>query len=824
LLTAIVIESGAFAWLVPLRSQIFTHATTLARTQILWVLGVVLALSITASGTYAQETGWTPFYLINGNFYGPSFEPVSAEQAGYGEYATSWPVIGTASPGTAAVPPAWVGALVSAPSDLGTLQIVASDGAGNFYGLYSVTGTGGTGNYSNYISKTTPNNVTVYFGIPQAADRISEMAVTQAGTVYFQLSGFAEVYVLNPDGSTAGVVQPAGMGPIPPGFSIDGSGDIIFSNVSFFNGANWGAGPPTLTEIFAATGPVPYYPEGITMPGEDGYGPANPQGIPPTVPFPPPDPTYTVPLSPNPTIELSIGEATSTLPVTYQWYYDGAAIGNATLTTYDGPFLGNGTYSVTASTSVGTVTANATLELAVTGTPVTALPVFLSSPQDMTVALGTPATLGARAVSTLPITFQWFFNGTAIPGANGSALSPTTEGLYDTSYVTDQPGVYTVVATTTGNGGGSLSSSAATLTVTTDGGVAVQQVPSITAEPQSTSFSYGSLPDLSVSALASLAMSYQWQLDGVAIPGATQSSYSTGVPGTYTVSVTTTAGSVTSSPAVVALASRPINLSARAMVGADANACIAGFVVSSYSGSVKQLLVRAIGPTLSEFNVSGFLANPVLTIIDRSGKVVASNTGWGNSPSIEAASTAVGAFALPTGSADSALLVNLPPGAYTAQVTGEYGTTGVALVEVYEVTSDSGHLINMSTRAPVGTGGSILIGGFVIGGSEPSQLLIRAVGPSLAPFGVSGTLSQPVLSVYDSGGNLIAVNVGWSNGSSDAAVAVANAGAASGAFPLTPGSADSAVLVTLSPGQYTAQVSGVDGSAGIALVEVYQVP
>jgi len=124
----------------------------------------------------------------------------------------------------------------------------------------------------------------------------------------------------------------------------------------------------------------------------------------------------------------------------------------------------------------------------------------------------------------------------------------------------------------------------------------------------------------------------------------------------------------------------------------------------------------------------------------------------------------------------------------------------------------------------VGTGGSILIGGFLIGGSEPSQLLIRAVGPSLAPFGVSGTLSQPVLSVYDSGGNLIAVNVGWSNGSSDAAVAVANAGAASGAFPLTPGSADSAVLVTLSPGQYTAQVSGVDGSAGIALVEVYQVP
>ena len=800
------------------------NAAMLARTRTRWVLAVLLAVPLFADRTCAQATTRTLFYQIGGSFYDNPGEPVSAEQAGYGEYATSWPIIGTALPGTTATPPAWVGALTSAPTVLGTLQSTASDGAGNSYGLYSVSRTLGISSYFNYISKTSPNNLTVYFGIPQTADWISQMAVTPAGTVFFQFSGFATVYVLKPDGTTAQVVQPVGFPPYPPGFSVDGNGDITFSNVNFFIGANWGAGPPTLTEIFAVTGPVPYFPEGITMPAENGTGWQYPHGVPLTVPFPPQDPTYTVPFSSNPTISLSIGNATSTLPVTYQWYFNGAAISNATLTTYNGPFLGNGTYSVTASTAGGTVTANATLELAVAGTPVTAAPYFLSSPQDATTTLGSPTTLSASIISTQPITFQWFFNGAAIPGANNGELSPTTAGLYSTSYTTDQPGVYTVVATAAGIGGGSLTSSAAKLTVTSAGGATVQQAPSITAEPQSVSFSYGSLPNLSVSALASLPVTYQWQLNGVAIPGATQSSYSSGVPGTYTVVVTTAAGSVTSSPAFVALASRPINISTRAMVGTGANACIAGFVVSSYSGSAKQLLVRAVGPTLSEFNVSGALPKPVLTIFDSTGKTVASNAGWANSPAIAAAAAAVGAFALPAGSADSALLVNVAPGTYTAQVTGDAGITGVALVEIYEVTPDAGHLINISTRASVGTGGSMLIGGFVIGGTQPSQILIRGIGPGLAQFGVSGVLSQPVLSVYDSGGNLVAVNVGWSNGSSVDAVAIARAQTASGAFPLTPGSADSAVIVTLSPGQYTAQVTGANGSTGVALVEVYQVP
>jgi hypothetical protein len=558
------------------------------------------------------------------------------------------------------------------------------------------------------------------------------------------------------------------------------------------------------------------------MPSVNGNG--YPPGVFANIPYPPPDPTYSVPYSPNPTVSLSIGDATSTLPVTYQWSYNGNPISGATLTTYDGPFLGSGTYSVTASTTGGTVTANATLELTVSDTPVSAAPAFISTPTSTSIALGASVMLGANAGSTLPVSFQWYFNGTAIPGANTGAAIPTEDGYYTTSYLASQPGDYTVVATTLGAGGGSITSPPAALTVTTTGGIDVEQIPTITSEPQSISFDYGSIPLLSASAVATLPITYQWQVNGINIPGATQSSYSTGVPGSYTVTVSTTAGSVTSSPAVVALASRPINISSRTMVGTGANVSIAGFVVSSYSGAPKQLLVRGVGPALSQFNVPGVLAQPILTVYDSSGNVVASNAGWSNSPAIAAAASSVGAFAFPAGSADSALLLDLLPGNYTAQVTGANGTTGIALVEVYEVAADGGHLINISTRASVGTGANILIGGFVIGGTQPSQLLIRGVGPALSGFGVSGVLAQPVLSVYDSSGNLIAVNVGWSNGSSADAVAVATAASASGAFPLTPGGADSAVYVTLAPGQYTAQVTGVDGSTGVALVEVYQVP
>jgi hypothetical protein len=758
-------------------------------------IALISGMLLLGGKTQGQVTDWIPVLV------GDPFSVAGAQQK---------PILGTPllSSGSPAQVP-WTGALTSAPANLGAALGTETDGFGNSYTIYSVDDAVFLPSpYYGYVSLTTPGQTTSYFGLSFSPDLL---AVDPLGHVFIS-SGPANgttFYELSHDGSTTtvGTIFGGGIevenGPMTvdaeDNISVEVSSNIpIQSNAVFF---------------FEAIGPVPDFSAPIAPP-------SYPTDLRPTS-------SYTIPFSQNPTVSLTTFGAVSSLPISYQWYYDGTAIAGATLGTYNGPFIGDGTYSVVASTTGGTVASSATVNMTIGGAPgpaATATPVFSYYSGDVTINTGSMATLAASAGATLPVAFQWYLNGTAIPGADESIASPTTYGLYNTSYVTNQPGVYTVLATTTGNGGGSVTSSPATVTVTTSSGGTVEQIPSFTVSPQSISFSYGSIPELTAVADATLPITFQWQINGVNIPRANQATYSTGVSGSYTVVATTTAGSVTSSPAIVALGSRPTNISSRAYVGTGADVSIAGFVVSSYSGANKQLLVRAAGPALSEFNVTGVLAQPVLTVYDSAGNVVASNSGWNNSPEIAAAAASVGAFAFSAGSLDSALVLSLPPGNFTAQITGANGTTGIALIEVYEITADSGHLINISTRASVGTGADILIGGFVIGGAQSSQLLIRATGPGLAGYGVSGFLAQPILSVYDSSGNLVAVNVGWSNGGSAAAVAIADAAVTAGAFPLVPGSADSAVFLTLSPGSYTAQVTGVGGLTGIALVEVYQVP
>ena len=209
------------------------------------------------------------------------------------------------------------------------------------------------------------------------------------------------------------------------------------------------------------------------------------------------------------------------------------------------------------------------------------------------------------------------------------------------------------------------------------------------------------------------------------------------------------------------------------------------------------------------------------------GATLATNTGWGtNSNAAQIASTAasVGAFALASGSADCAVLVSLQPGAYTVQVSGVGNSTGVALAEIYEVSSTgTARLINIATRAQVGTGGNILIPGFVIGGTGFDQLLVRADGPSLTAFGVTGALAQPSLTVTaQSDGHTIGTNTGW--GTNINPSQIASIAASVGAFALASGSADSALVVNLTPGAYTMQITGVDAATGVALAEVYEVP
>ena len=268
-------------------------------------------------------------------------------------------------------------------------------------------------------------------------------------------------------------------------------------------------------------------------------------------------------------------------------------------------------------------------------------------------------------------------------------------------------------------------------------------------------------------------------------------------------------------------ADRLVNLAARASAGLDSDTLATGFVIS---GAPKTVLVRAIGPTLAEFGLNGFVAQPTLTLRPLgSATVLAQNTRWAADPALAAAFTATGAFPLPAASADSALLATLAPGGYTAEVNGVGRTTGVALIEVYDADGalPAGRLANTSVRARVGVDAEILIPGLTIRGAAPRTILIRAAGPALAGFGVAGALAAPVLKLF-SGQQELAANTRWTTAPNLAELRAATT--ATGAFTFAETSADSALLVTLAPGGYTIQISGAGRTSGVALVEVYEVP
>jgi hypothetical protein len=271
----------------------------------------------------------------------------------------------------------------------------------------------------------------------------------------------------------------------------------------------------------------------------------------------------------------------------------------------------------------------------------------------------------------------------------------------------------------------------------------------------------------------------------------------------------------------VAHTDRLASISTRGRTGTGANIMIAGF---SVTGSIPiTVLIRGIGPSLSQYGVSSALNDSRLDVFQGSTKILSSDN-WGSEPganAVAAAAARLGSFNLSVSSKDAALLATLNPGTYTAQVGSTDGSTGVTLVEVYDASQvvDPAYpkLVDISTRGQVGTGDETLIAGISITGNAPKRVLIRGIGPSLSPFGVSGTLSDPVLTVL-SGSTVVAQNDDWVNTSE--IISTTNA---VGAFGLTPNSKDSCLLITLSPGTYTAQVSGKNGATGIALIEVYEV-
>jgi hypothetical protein len=268
------------------------------------------------------------------------------------------------------------------------------------------------------------------------------------------------------------------------------------------------------------------------------------------------------------------------------------------------------------------------------------------------------------------------------------------------------------------------------------------------------------------------------------------------------------------------------NLAIRTNAGTGAQTLIVGFSLggANTAGS-SPLLVRAVGPSLTQFGLTGVLADPLATMF-RGENTVATNDNWGGAAEISGRASQVGAFALAgNGSLDAALAVAPARDTYTVQVTGRNNGTGIALAEIYDAVPRSAftpatpRLINVSARTEVGAGSDILIAGFAIAGTTAKTVLIRAIGPTLAVFGVTETLSNPKLQLF-SGTTVIAENDDWGGDPQ-----LTNAATAVGAFALAnTASRDAVLMVTLPPGSYTAQVSGVNAGTGVALVELYEVP
>ncbi|HEY1792163.1 MAG TPA: putative Ig domain-containing protein [Opitutaceae bacterium] len=279
-------------------------------------------------------------------------------------------------------------------------------------------------------------------------------------------------------------------------------------------------------------------------------------------------------------------------------------------------------------------------------------------------------------------------------------------------------------------------------------------------------------------------------------------------------------------------ANRLLNISSRADLPGS-NKLFAGFVVSGVGP--KNVVIRAVGPGLAEFNVPGVMATPELQLYSSSGTLIDQNTAWNGGSALSAAFAQVGAFPLTAGTSDAALLETLQPGSYTIEAFDPNGKGGVVLAEVYDASPSpmtaTQRLVNISARGVVSPGAGALIGGFVISGSSMKTVLIRGIGPGLSSFGVSGAIKDPVLSVYDQNNNLVAQNLSWTSqsvaGIYQAGVTpedISTANGDVGAFDLSTSSADTALIATLPPGAYTFEVTSASNSTGAALGEVYEMP
>ena len=251
---------------------------------------------------------------------------------------------------------------------------------------------------------------------------------------------------------------------------------------------------------------------------------------------------------------------------------------------------------------------------------------------------------------------------------------------------------------------------------------------------------------------------------------------------------------------------QPLNIATRLAVQGGDNVLIAGFIVTGPSGSTKKVLIRGIGPSLANFGIAGTLTDPLLELHEPDGTVV-TNDNWQEGDTSQIPS----GFA-PSDPRESVIVATLAPGNYSAVLKGAHGEIGVGLAEMYDLDSGSNaQLGNIATRGFVQTGDNVLIGGFIVGGTEPAKILVRAIGPSLAAFGVPNTLAATTLELHDANGGVIS-NDGWRS-TQEADI--------KGTMLSPANDNESAILATLAPGNYTAVVRGKNDTTGIAIVEAY---
>ena len=245
---------------------------------------------------------------------------------------------------------------------------------------------------------------------------------------------------------------------------------------------------------------------------------------------------------------------------------------------------------------------------------------------------------------------------------------------------------------------------------------------------------------------------------------------------------------------------------------AGANVGIGGFIVTG--SAPKRILLRGIGPSLTAFGVPDALADPVMELHGPTGFITLTNDNWRDTQEAEIQATGIP----PTDDLESAIIATLPPGAYTAILSGKDNTAGVALIEVYDLNqAAASQLANISTRAFVDTGSNVVIAGFILGNNTGSaSMVLRGIGPSLTAFGVPDALADPTLELRNNNGTLLSSNNDWQDDPNQAAIITA-----AGLAPTNP--LESGIAANLAPGQYTAILAGRNNGVGVGLVEAYNV-